>query len=88
MDMAEQGLINMVYSNHSALDVFPFSFNGNLAAAVQGPDFWRKEVAGLSVLHYTWIKPFSREPIKECGGNNLCEEAINLWKNWAAAVPI
>jgi len=85
--LAEQGLINHVYRNHSHIHLFPFTFNGNLAAAVQDKKFWDKHYARLRILHYTWLKPFHSNAKVQCGDNESCLKAIELWENWFACVP-
>jgi lipopolysaccharide biosynthesis glycosyltransferase len=62
LSMAEQGLLNHVYNGTNGdidmIQELPFDYNGNVAAAVQAPEFWREHRASVKVLHFTWIKPF------------------------------
>jgi len=88
MDMAEQGLLNCVYQNHSMIDLYPFTYNGNLAAAVQNRTFWETNYPRLRFLHYTLIKPFHPSTRSQCDNNNeSCLKTMKLWDDWFACVP-
>lgn len=81
LHMAEQGLLNSVYSSENVIQYFPFAFNGNLAALVQDRDFWMKEEPNLRVIHYTWIKPGHKDRVKHTDYKK-CEGPMQLWDHY------
>ena len=78
IDTAEQGFLNSIYRDHTQIDIFPFEFNGNLAAAVQSPLFWKLKFSELKIIHYTWIKPFDVLRFNH-SDYIFCNESIKLW---------
>lgn len=83
LSMAEQGLLNAVYGTN--YQEFPFSYNGNLAAAVQDRGFWDSHRKQLRIIHFTWIKPFSIKrtanlELQDCGGD--CAKCADVLKDW------
>ena len=87
LEMAEQGLINYIYNNHNIIDIYPFTYNGNLAAAVQNIHYWEKKYIHLHILHYTWIKPYMKDAIQQCKNNIACIKTMLLWNNYASCIP-
>jgi hypothetical protein len=83
MTMAEQGLINFLYANHSMIDIFPYEYNGNLAAAPQNPAFWDEHFLNIRIIHYTWIKPFDERRAGN-GDYPACRDAMEVWDEWNA----
>lgn len=47
--MAEQAFLNSIYNRSNVFEVWPFRYNGNLAAAAQRPEFWKNETIQLKV---------------------------------------
>ena len=85
--VSEQELINHVYQNRSAIDIFPFVFNGNLSVAVLYKNFWDKHYPSMRILHYTSMRPFIPNAKIQCRNSTSCWEAMELWNNWFANVP-
>ena len=80
MQMAEQGLLNSLYTARSGFEPFPFEYNGNLAAAAQSPRFWARHEGALRLIHFTWIKPFDPKRRRH-PDYAACAGALERW--WA-----
>lgn len=83
LSMAEQGLLNAVYGTN--YQIFPFAYNGNLAAAVQDRSFWDSHRKQLRIIHFTWIKPFhitrtAKLELQNCNGD--CVKCADVLKEW------
>jgi hypothetical protein len=63
----------------------PFAFNANLAAAHQDPAFWRAQRSSLAIVHYTLLKPFSKNYKKHhVYAGEQAREIVEEWWRVAA----